>query len=347
MPPPLELALDNSPATILTLGGGEAPLRNTERFPTDRKKRHTYTHKISRARARDQSIGQWCESVNDPGYETSPPSSSRGRRIHTACSDVNDRLPLVQVNRLKRAYTHANLFARRMTGKIGPRRSDATQGTEDICDVHLERTHLKPGVKGEDWELHQHAQPAIGPARHTACGLVTYRRYVSRTHSPHLVICDLFSVETKLANLFARFPPSSPCVTPRIRDTVRMPLSGFLYLPLRFGCRRLPSRETHTRSRRAIPPTIKRADGTSNPFSLTLARCNSAQFRVNYATGLAIGRQSHRDSAGPKIIRRYTLPRHFSHLSAGIIHLFTVNKRPRTCLLAQRVIRVIRVPSRP
>lgn len=33
-----------------------------------------------------------------------------------------------------------------------------------------------PGVKGEDWELHQHAQPAVGPARHTACGLVTYRR---------------------------------------------------------------------------------------------------------------------------------------------------------------------------
>lgn len=108
-----------------------------------------------------------------------------------------------------------------MTGKIGPRRSDATQGTEDICDVHLDRTHLMPGVKGEDWELHQHAEPAVGPARHTARGLVTYRRYVSRTHSLHLALCE-FSALTYRHHL-SPFPP--PCSLPRIPLSLATSLS--------------------------------------------------------------------------------------------------------------------------
>lgn len=78
---------------------------------------------------------------------------------HGVCSDVNDRLPLVQVNRL----THAREFTRDAYDrqKISPRRGrrgDAKVRKTQVCDVHLDPSS-KPGIKGEDWESH-----AIGPA---------------------------------------------------------------------------------------------------------------------------------------------------------------------------------------
>lgn len=163
------------PATILTLGGGGEASASQHRGPPSKSRaiNRTVVRINQRSRVRDVAVVLLA-----------------ARGIHTACSDVNDRLPFVQVNRLN-ARTRTPIYARRMTGKIGPRRGDTTRGTRDeVCGAHLDRTLLKPGVKGEDWELHNTHNRLLD--RHGIPLAVSWRTagtYRERT-SLHLVIYE-------------------------------------------------------------------------------------------------------------------------------------------------------------